>query len=207
MAVLAACQPQVPDSGAGVGFQSYNDYQTQREAELIANGEGGTVSVEPLDGSAVTYNSVNAPNAVPRDLRDSSVSNGVGISAENDFGAVSSERSIEEDAARVAANRQAYTVIEPTAVAPRPMNDGATLVEFALSTSNRVGQPLYSRLMIGAESRFNRNCAKYPSPDVAQEAFLNRGGPERDPMGIDPDGDGFACYWDPAPFRLAAQSR
>ncbi|NDH39999.1 MAG: hypothetical protein EBY45_06195 [Gammaproteobacteria bacterium] len=27
--------------------------------------------------------------------------------------------------------------------------------------------------------------------------------PERDPMGLDPDGDGFACGWDPEPFRLA----
>ena len=29
---------------------------------------------------------------------------------------------------------------------------------------------------------------------------------ERDRMGLDPDGDGFACAWDPAPFRLARQN-
>ncbi len=29
------------------------------------------------------------------------------------------------------------------------------------------------------------------------------GGPERDQFGIDPDGDGYACRWDPSPFRKA----
>jgi hypothetical protein len=32
---------------------------------------------------------------------------------------------------------------------------------------------------------------------------LARGGPDKDPRGLDPDGDGFACGWDPAPFLLA----
>jgi hypothetical protein len=48
-------------------------------------------------------------------------------------------------------------------------------------------------------------CAKYASPDLAQQAFLERGGPERDRLGVDPDGDGFACSWDPRPFRTALQ--
>ena len=48
-----------------------------------------------------------------------------------------------------------------------------------------------------------RNCADYRTPDEAQRDFLTRGGPERDSRGLDPDGDGFACGWDPAPFRAA----
>mgnify|MGYP000454045377 CR=1 FL=1 len=47
-------------------------------------------------------------------------------------------------------------------------------------------------------------CAKYASADLAQEDFLQRGGPERDRKGLDPDGDGYACNWDPTPFRAAA---
>ena len=35
--------------------------------------------------------------------------------------------------------------------------------------------------------------------------FLAAGGPERDRKGIDPDGDGFACGFNPAPFRAAKQ--
>ena len=45
-------------------------------------------------------------------------------------------------------------------------------------------------------------CARYGSPDLAQQAFLAAGGPDRDRRGLDPDGDGFACAWDPRPFRL-----
>jgi hypothetical protein len=41
---------------------------------------------------------------------------------------------------------------------------------------------------------------------MAQIAFLERGGPKRDTLGLDPDGDGFACYWDPAPFRKAVSN-
>ena len=41
------------------------------------------------------------------------------------------------------------------------------------------------------------------SDAAAQEAFLKAGGPERDRYGLDPDGDGFACRWDPTPFRAA----
>ena len=38
LAALAACDPPVPDSGAGVGFGSYAEYQARREAELIEKG-------------------------------------------------------------------------------------------------------------------------------------------------------------------------
>ena len=31
---LAACEPAVPNSGAGVGFGDYQDYLAQREAQL-----------------------------------------------------------------------------------------------------------------------------------------------------------------------------
>jgi hypothetical protein len=52
-----------------------------------------------------------------------------------------------------------------------------------------------------------RNCAQFRSHDEAQEAFLAAGGPERDRLNIDPDGDGYACGWDPAPIRAAARPR
>ncbi|RPE72074.1 hypothetical protein EDD53_1217 [Pacificibacter maritimus] len=238
LAVLAGCETRVPDSGAGVGFGTYAEYQQRREAELIANGEGrasaqpiapalamsneaiaptegadvadaamaaigqgGAVSQAPLDAPADPTGQFSQAVATP-----TSVENSVGISAENDFDAVSSERSIEQDAAVIAANRQAYQTVEPTAVPSRPKDATTSLVSFALSTSNSVGQALYSRLTVGAAARAERNCAKYPSPDLAQEAFLAGGGPQRNVQGLDPDGDGFACSWDPRPFRLAARS-
>ncbi|MBW6416634.1 hypothetical protein [Celeribacter sp. PS-C1] len=217
LAALAACETPVPNSGAGVGFGSYAEYQAEREAQLIASGEGRgaggatsgldtqAISAEATAAINAAENAAAAPSTTASGPAPAAVSNAVGISAENDFSAVSSERSIEEDAALVAANKEAYVTIQPTALPSRPTSDAGTIVEFALSTTNTVGQALYSRLIPGAESRAARNCAKYPSPDLAQEYFLKNGGPEKNPQGLDPDGDGFACSWDPAPFRLAAR--
>ena len=128
------------------------------------------------------------------------------ISDEQNFDAVSARETIESDAARLAAQAQAYQIIQPTALPTRRGASGPSIVEFALETTNLVGQGIYSRSTIGAQSRFNRNCAKYPSSDMAQADFLKLGGPKRDRKGLDPDGDGFACFWDPAPFRQAVQN-
>lgn len=128
------------------------------------------------------------------------------LSDEQDFEAVTARETIESDAARRAAQQQAYQVIEPTALPTRQGGSGAAIVEFALATTNLVGQSIYRRSSLFSANRFQRNCAKYPSSDLAQVAFLKNGGPERDRQGIDPDGDGFACFWDPTPFRQAVRN-
>lgn len=125
-----------------------------------------------------------------------------GISSEQDFDAVSSERDIQADAELRELQQQAYTVIQPTELPDRG-DVGPNIVEYALAAPNNRGQEWYSRSILTTQSRFERNCASYRSPDDAQRDFLSRGGPERDPRGLDPDGDGFACGWDPAPFRAA----
>ena len=79
---------------------------------------------------------------------------------------------------------------------------GAELVDYALSVSNAVGQAVWPRGSVKMANH-ERACAKYPGNDLAQAAFLKRGGPERDPLNLDPDGDGFACAWDPRPFQQA----
>lgn len=208
--VLAGCQAPVPDSGAGVGFNDYLNYQAKREQELLGNAPVRTV---PNAGAISAETSATGDPAQPSEAELlaqqtraalGTTPDNVGISDEQDFQAVASRESIESDAERIAANRQAYEVVEPGALPTRSGGSSLSgLVDFALSTTNTVGQALYSRSLVFAQSRFDKNCAKYPSPDKAQEAFLERGGPKRDPMGLDPDGDGFACSWDPAPFRLA----
>ncbi len=40
-------------------------------------------------------------------------------------------------------------------------------------------------------------CGRYYTPAKAQENFLRAGGPQVDPVGLDPDGDGYACTWRP----------
>ena len=95
-------------------------------------------------------------------------------------------------------------VIQPSELPTRPGDTGPNIVEFALATTNPPGAQLYTRSAIRLGSS-NAACGKFASPDQAQQAFLAAGGPDRDRKGLDPDGDGFACYWDPRPFRTALQ--
>jgi hypothetical protein len=127
-----------------------------------------------------------------------------GISDENDFEAVGSRRSIESDAARIARNKEKYKVAQTQALPRRSGGTGPNIVDYALRSKHPVGTQIYSRLKIASEARFKRNCSKFASPDLAQIQFLAKGGPQRDRQGLDPDGDGFACAWDPTPFRKAA---
>ena len=122
------------------------------------------------------------------------------LSDENDFEAVSERQSIESDAERIENNRALYVLIEPTSLPRRPGSTVPSIVEYAIKTTNPMGIQLYSR-PFSSQTRFDWNCAKYSSQSAAQEAFLVKGGPKFDPNGLDPDGDGFACYWDPGPFR------
>lgn len=127
-----------------------------------------------------------------------------GISDEQNFDAVAGRETIESDAERRAAQAAAREQIEPTAVPERPSTTGPNIVEYAINAPNVKGQEWYSRSLLTTQGRYLRNCADYANADEAQRDFLARGGPERDRRGIDPDGDGFACGWDPAPFKRTA---
>lgn len=202
MLLATACAPQVPDSAAGVGFDSYDSYDSQRDAELTGSLAAPAPS-DPVIGSETAGNVAVPTATVAGDGETATVDlDNPGISDEQNFSAVSSRESIESDAARLQENRAAYVVVQPTALPTRPSDGGPNIVAFALATNNPVGAQLYDR---GAtsQSRFQRACGKYASSDIAQEDFLSKGGPERDRLGVDPDGDGFACFWDPTPFRAA----
>ena len=170
---------------------------------------GGLVSVAS-SGVAGDVNTMRATgleaspsNAAPA-LMGTVPGNSGGISDEQDFAAVSSRESIESDAARRAQQAAQYQVLQPQALPAPPPTTGPNIVEYALNAPNSRGQPWYSRfVLLAREGRQERNCAKYRTADEAQRDFLARGGPEPDPPGLDSDGDGFACAWDPAPFRAA----
>lgn len=223
---LAACSPTVPDSGAGVvdpgrgvGFQDYESYSAARESALTNGTTVATVRA-PLDvqaqplaadpaemqarQQAAAANSGVAPvDASPSNPAPQVVTNAAGFSDENDFTAVSGQRDIQADKALIARNRAQYTVIQPTDLPTRPGSSAPNIVEYALRTTNPVGVLLYKRSGFNADNRKRRACGGYPSADLAQEAFLAMGGPEKDRKGMDPDGDGYACGWNPAPFRAA----
>lgn len=175
--------------------------------ELAAAGIGqplGTVPTAPDHNAGTVNNSVpvRGADATPTDANR----NAGGISDEQDFDAVSARETMESDAQRMERNAAAYRVIQPTAVPDRP-GRGVNIVAYALHTTNLPGQPVVTRgPSFNAEAKYVRNCSRFASADLAQQAFLARGGPEADPLGMDPDGDGFACGWDPQPFRLAVQA-
>jgi len=203
----------VPDSGAGVGF---DDYQTYSERQVQAQADGtvtvsapSPVETRSLDGTdleagAAAQGSGVAPvGAAPQSAPAEAVTGADGISNENNFDAVSAQRDIEDDAALIAQNRAQYQVIAPTDLPPRPNSSAPNIVAYALQTTNPKGVPLYDRSGRYDGNPVPRACGAYNSSDLAQEAFLSMGGPQRDRRGLDPDGDGFACAWDPAPFRAA----
>lgn len=141
----------------------------------------------------------NAPLTIQEQSGEMVHSNSATISDEQDFAAVSERETIESDKQRLERNRQQYTVIQPTAV-PERTETGPNIVQYALSTTHPPGTQVYSRSSLRLTDPMVA-CARYASPDLAQQAFLEAGGPERDRRGLDPDGDGYACTWDPRPFR------
>ncbi|EPX83798.1 hypothetical protein ruthe_02595 [Rubellimicrobium thermophilum DSM 16684] len=257
--LLSACAQPIPDSGAGVGFGDYAQYELERarrEAALTGAPAGG---LAPLSMPAATYPVTAGPAAY------GPAYNPAPVGASGSFGMATGSGSVTSaDLAAAgigtggavlpatspaipaagwpAASAPAVTTASAPAAAPttepawnpqadplrdsgleaRPSNaapvivpgaaatapavpTGPNIVEYALSTTNQRGEPLYSRFIFSTQARMQRNCADYASADDAQRDFLARGGPRRDPRGLDPDGDGFACAWDPAPFRAAVR--
>lgn len=208
---LAACSPEIPDSGAAANRTATTPVEVaplgaaDTAAAVLGVGQPGatapaqapaqTPGQAPATGAPLT---ALAANAAPADPTAAAA-----LSDEQSFEAVAARETIASDAERIDANRAQYVVIEPTELPPRPDGTGASIVAYALATTNVPGQALYRRSGIAAKARFERSCGKYGRPDKAQEAFLDAGGPKRDRLGMDPDGDGFACFWDPRPFRAA----
>ena len=128
------------------------------------------------------------------------------LSLEQDFETVSAQRDIATDAFRIAQARRQRRQIERIDL-QRPENLAPNVVAFALATTHPLGQAQHGRNPLFANMRAARNCMAYPNPDAAQRAFLAAGGPERDRWGLDPDGDGYACDWDPGRYRRLLVAR
>lgn len=231
---IAACTPQVPDSATGIGFGSETDAVRARELELAGGAATADRLAPPLAVSSETLPSASTLQAAPRSPGSvtSAQSGGAsdiaadtaavlaatsptgaapvvassGLSAENDFSAVSESRTIESDAARIANNRAQYQVVQPTVLPERTDSTQPNIVGYALATSHPVGTRVHSRSGINLTAKAERNCRNFSSADLAQIEFLSKGGPQRDRAGLDPDGDGYACGWDPDRFRSAVQN-
>jgi hypothetical protein len=96
------------------------------------------------------------------------------------------------------AARSQLVVVQPGSLPNR--TDGVNVALYAQQSSNALGQRVYDR-SVGARVAGVGSCGRYRTGDDAQRAFLAAGGPQADRHGLDPDGDGFACQFDPGPYR------
>ena len=222
---LIACSPPVPDSGAGVGFKDYDTYLAEQRARDQALRTGQTVTVRPPETpvnpatdpvvvvvqqtpeqqTASAAVAAVRPQAAAQPVQTAAApsTDNPNLSDEQDFQAVSGRQSIQSDAQRRQAQSAQYQVIAPTALPSRPRGGTQTPIEFAVATRHPIGQKVYSRSPFGGTNKFSRACAQFTSGEAAQDAFLKAGGPKRDKLGVDPDGDGYACRWDPSVYRVA----
>jgi len=200
VAGLSACATQVPDT-AGVGFGSYDEYAARREQELRSG-----VTTAPLDSPA--QQAPGAPlSALDPAATTPAATGAIGTTAGQGGGAAAGSQIEKTPPITPPSNYQPENAA-PIVAEPLPPRDGANepnIVQYALSTTNQVGEQVYRRTNPFAKSTYDRNCARYSSSDLAQEAFLEAGGPERDSRNLDPDGDGFACEWSPEPYRNAVR--
>jgi hypothetical protein len=201
----------------GAGFRNYDQYQAEqvRRDQLLEQRREAALRQERLtEEQAIAAETLGALNISDEQVASSqtpaedtpqaaALPSNPDISDEQNFDAVAGRQTIESDAERLERNRQTYQVAAVEAVPENPGSTGPNIVAYALSTSNPVGTPLYERRGRFDEAKYRRACAEFGSADRAQIAFLESGGPRRDRKGLDPDGDGFACFWNPAPFRAA----
>lgn len=246
LCAVVACSPEIPDSGAGVGFGDYGTFMRERERErlqqasaprsivpppqvvslppqpvapvTVAQGQPTTVQQGPIQQGPIQQAVLGQPmippgtigggaqpapaaQIAPQPSQAADLPAGPrGQVTTQDFQAIAANQS---GPASFPAPAQGQVQMVAAGAVPERPSDIPNIIEYALGTRHNVGERVWRRSPLTRQNT-DRNCRGFVNSDLAQEEFLRRGGPERDPLNLDPDGDGFACWWDPAPFRAAA---
>ena len=169
-------------------------------ASALVPGEAQSGQPLAADGAQEQLTSNTDGEQPLNGLDDASAEDDDELSDEQDFEAVSSRETIESDAERLKAQETERKEFIPV---PLPERVGVSNVAlFALQTTHDVGTEVYERIQLFVfEAGVRNRCAEYPDSEAAQHAFLDAGGPEKDELRIDPDGDGFVCGWNPDVYR------
>ncbi len=154
----------------------YGDYQRARETALVTDTAPPRIIPVQLPAKAPTPEEISGKRTETKALVTTSVV------------AVKPSDVKVSPAARATASAGGYAGSVPV------------LVRFAQTEKHNPGTVVYPRTGANA-SAAERSCRGFASADAAQTAFLAAGGPVIDPRGLDPDGDGFVCGWDPRPLR------
>jgi hypothetical protein len=233
--LLGACAPAGPGTAAG-GFADYRSAPAGHQAQspLFPPRQVVSLPTQPHSGAVPTTGApaseaaslasaalasvrpgaaapgtaaggVGDPLPLPDGLTAGTAPAGGGAITRDDVLDMETARATREaEQAAFERRRAEFQSVAPTALPDRPA-DVPNITAFAVNTSHGVGTQRYARSRLTLQNTA-RNCAEFASADLAQEEFLRRGGPQSDPLNIDPDGDGFACGWSPEPFRAAARA-
>ncbi len=171
--------------------------------------DGGTVTEVPQTGIASSAGGDSFSTPVPVTEEGSGLltpsPNGTGAALDDDkinlmqwtleqqkIDAAKAQRDLD-------AAKSQLVIYKPASSVPSEQS-GVNVALFAKQSTNAVGQSIYPR-SVGARLTSMGGCGRYRDPDAAQRAFLAAGGPQDDRLGLDPDGDGFACKFDPSVYR------
>lgn len=172
VALLAACTPTVEETE--------NSEKLPTAPQIIVpglKGEDGTIQENP--NSITLSNYTQEQQKIDREFYAQQLAG------------IASQRKEYDAEGNVIASTASAAPMAQTLAQPATANVGA----YAQASTNAVGQALFPRTGITG------SCSAYPTPDDAQRAFLQAGGPANDSLGIDADGDGFACAFNPATYR------
>lgn len=160
----------------------YTRYLAHREAALQGKAEPSRTIPIARPFKAPTAEDIAGPNLWQIIQREARVATGT---PEPKAGAVV-----------VVARAQAVPVVRR---GPYP---GSTpvLAQYAATMTQTPGTRAWPRRG-GDPVRALQICRSYASVEAAQIGFIAHGGPERDPLGMDPDGDGLVCGWNPETWR------
>ena len=103
------------------------------------------------------------------------------------------------------AARSQLVVVQPGPLPTGP--EGVNVALFAKQSTNAVGQSIYPALGRGAGRRASATAAATATPTRRSAPSWPAAARRPTGYGLDPDGDGFACNWDPAPYRALQLSR
>lgn len=186
---LAGCATEMPnDQDQYFDNITPDPASLQIERQRLTDAETGGQPVQlPADASDSTSTPI-------RPTENAAISN------TQDFTVVKEQETIASDAAKLAALRQTYQIVDPVPLPER--SDDTNLASYALSQKQAVGTKTYSRF-----DTSQSGCGRYRNDaDGAQRRFLETGGPQKDRSNLDADGDGFACNWNPDFYRSLLQN-
>lgn len=178
----------------------YGDYLRAREAALTGE-RAGPPRIAPVALPARAPTAAQIAGPTPTQILEretTAAAAAVGIVSDRRLPKAKAAAPSLDNAPRVVypvRRRSADAVVVGTA-APvvTPDSSGASPV---------VTQPVTAQPLPAPAGRWPRDgsvrgdCSAFATPDGAQKAFITAGGPQRDPLGLDQDGDGRVCGWSP----------